>query len=259
MDEYLGPGGCEVLHIAYLYLPLLVGLQYAVDKGAGLAGRARGLAVGYLGDGKRLAVTLLYLGTHAHHASALPVIVFAHVDAAACGEVGVQMELLATQVGDGRIAYLAQVVGQYLAVQSHGDALGSLGKQQGELHRQRDGLLVSSVIGEFPLGGLGVEHHIQGKVAQPGLDVPACGGIVSRDDVAPVALAVNQQVLLPQLHQRVLDAGITMGVELHGVAHDVGHLVVPAVIHALHAVHDTPLHGLEPVPYVRHGPLQDHI
>ena len=259
MDEYLGLGSCEVLHIAYLYLSLLVGLQYAVDKGAGLTGGACGLAVGYLGDGQCLAVALLYLGTHAHSPSALSVIVLAHVDTAACGEVGIEMELLPMQVGDGCIAYLSQVVGQYLAVQTHSDAFGTLRKQERELHRQGDRFLVAPVIRQLPLGGLGVEDNIQSEVAQTGLDVSASRRIVSCDDVTPVALAIHQQILLPQLHQRILDAGITVGMELHGMAHDVGHLVVAAVIHALHAVHDASLHGLESVAYVRHCTLQDYV
>ena len=50
-----------------------------------------------------------------------------------------------------------------------------------------------------------------------------------------------------------------MRVELHGVPHDVRHLVVSAVVHALHRVHDAALHGLEAVLDVGHGTFQDDI
>ena len=47
-----------------------------------------------------------------------------------------------------------------------------------------------------------------------------------------------------------------MWVKLHGVAHDIGYLVVPAVIHALHGVEYASLYWLEAIHYVRHGSLQ---
>ena len=50
-----------------------------------------------------------------------------------------------------------------------------------------------------------------------------------------------------------------MGVELHGVAHDVGHLVVAAVVHALHRVQDASLNGLQSVLDMGHGALQYHV
>ena len=50
-----------------------------------------------------------------------------------------------------------------------------------------------------------------------------------------------------------------MGVELHRVADDVGHLVVSAVVEALHRVEDAALHGFEAVAEVRHGAFEDDI
>ena len=50
-----------------------------------------------------------------------------------------------------------------------------------------------------------------------------------------------------------------MGVELHGVAHDVGHLVVTPVFHAPHGVQDAPLHGLQSVHDVGYGAFQYHV
>ena len=47
--------------------------------------------------------------------------------------------------------------------------------------------------------------------------------------------------------------------ELHGVAHDVGHLVVSPVVHALHRVQYSALHGFQSVLDMRHGTFENHI
>ena len=47
--------------------------------------------------------------------------------------------------------------------------------------------------------------------------------------------------------------------ELHGVAHDVGHLIISPVVHALHRVKYTPLDGFQSVFDVGNGALQDDI
>ena len=64
---------------------------------------------------------------------------------------------------------------------------------------------------------------------------------------------------MTQLHQGVADGGVAVRVELHGVAHNVCHLVIPPVVHALHRVHDAALHGLEAVLNVGYGTLQDYV
>ena len=159
------------------------------------------------------------------------------------------------QVRDGRLAELVEVVRQDLRRETHGNALSALCQQQRELHGQADGLLIAAVVGEFPLRRLGVEDHVEGELRQARLDVTAGGGIVACEDVAPVALAVDEQLLLPQLHQGILDAGVAVGVELHRVTHDVCDLVEAPVVHALHRVQDTPLHRLKAVADMRHGTL----
>ena len=166
------------------------------------------------------------------------------------------MELLAAQIADGGVANLVEVVGQHLRRQTHGDALCALCQQQRKLHGQRDGFLVAAVVGHLPFGGLRVEHHVEGKLRQASLDVSWGGGARSRQDVAPVALRVDEQFLLAQLHQGVADTGVAVRVELHRVSHDVGHLVVAPVVHTLHRVQDAALHGLEAVLDVRNGAIQ---
>ena len=62
---------------------------------------------------------------------------------------------------------------------------------------------------------------------------------------------------LVQLGQK--DLLIAVRVELHGVSHNVGHLVVASVVQSLHAMEDTSLYGLESVVDVRYGTFQNHI
>ena len=162
-------------------------------------------------------------------------------------------------MGDAGVDELHEVVGQNLRGQTHGDAVGALRQQQRELDGQRDGLLVAAVVGAHPLGGLAVEDHLEGEFREARLDVTARRGFVAREDVAPVALAVDEQLLLPQLHERILDGGVAVGVVLHGLADDVGHLVEAAVVDRLHGVEDASLHGFEAILDVGHGALQNHV
>ena len=116
------------------------------------------------------------------------------------------------------------------------------------------GNLTGSVI-----GGLGVDHRVEREFRQPGLDVSWRGGPVARQYVAPVALSVYKQVFLSELHQGVAYRRVAVGVELHGVAHDVGHLVVAPVVHSFHRVQYAPLHGLQAVLDVGDGALQYNV
>ena len=206
---------------------------------------------------QRLVVNLVDFGANLHAAAALAVVVVAHVDAAASLEVGVQMKLLTVEVTHRRVAELHEVVGQNLGAQSHRDAVGTLAERK--LHRQGDGLLVAAVVAQLPLRRLGVEHRVERKLAQSRLDVSRGGSPVAGQDVAPVALAVNQQILLPQGDQRRIDGGIAVGVVLHRIAHNVRHLVEPAVVHLLHRVEQTALHRLQSVTQMGHRAVKDGI
>ena len=47
--------------------------------------------------------------------------------------------------------------------------------------------------------------------------------------------------------------------ELHGVAHDVCHLIEATVVEQLHGMEDAPLHGLQTVLDVGDGAFKNHI
>ena len=143
-----------VVHTFGLNLPLINGFQNTIDK------RRGGFAERNFANNERLAIQLLNLRPHLQHTAALPIVIFAHVDGTACGEIGIESKRLATQIVDGGLANLRQIVGQQLAAQAHGNALCTLCQQQRKLHRQRDGLLIAPVIAQLPIGGFGIKHHV---------------------------------------------------------------------------------------------------
>ena len=50
-----------------------------------------------------------------------------------------------------------------------------------------------------------------------------------------------------------------MRMELHGMTHDVGDLIVTPVVEPSHGMKNTTLHRLESIVDVRHGPLKNHV
>ena len=250
---YFDIGSGVVVHLLGFDLSFFNGLQDGIDE------RRGSLREWYLANDKCLLVEFLNLCTHLQNAAALAVVVFRHVDASARGEVGIQLERLATQIADGGVAEFVEVMRQNLRRQAYGDTFRTLCQQQRELRRQHDGLLVATIVGELPVGCLRVEHHVEGELRQSCLDISWRCSAVARENVSPVALCVDEQVLLSHLHKGVTDAGVAMWVELHGVSHDVCHLVEAAVVHALHGVQDATLHRLEAVFDVWHGTFQNHI
>ena len=245
--------GRIVVDLSDLDLALVVGLD---DR---ILDRLGGRGIGNLGDGKRPFVDLRNLRPHLHRAAAKAVVIAAHVGHAARREIGVKLEITSLEVRNGGVDQLHEVVGQDFRSQSHGDAVGPLGQQQRELDGQRHRLLLAAVVRQHPLRRLLVEDHVEGEFRKTRLDITARGGLVAREDVAPVALTVDQQVLLPQLHQRVLDRRVAVRVVLHGLTHEVGDLVVTAVVDDLHRMKDTPLDGFQSVLDMRHGAFEDHV
>ena len=185
--------------------------------------------------------------------------IFADVDATRCGEIGEELEGLFVEVGDGCITNLTEIMGQDLRGEAHSNTFCTLGQYQWELHRQGDGLLIAPVVRHLPLCGLGVEYGVKGKLRESGLDISWCSGTRACEDISPVTLCVDEQILLSHLHEGVANGGVAMRVELHRVAHDVRHLIISAVVHALHRVEDASLHGLQTVLDMGDGTIQDAI
>ena len=150
-------------------------------------------------------------------------------------------------------------MGQNLRGKTYGNTIGTLCQEQRELNRERYRLLLTTIVGQHPLRSLLVIYHIEGKFRQASLDISCCRSLITRKDITPVTLHIDKQTLLTKLHQGILDRGITVGVILHSLTHDICHLVVATILNTLHSVQDTALHGFQTILQMGHGTLEDNI
>ena len=84
MHDYIGMLCRIVIHPADFYLSFFLSLYDRIDK------RASSLAVWYVGYLKRLVVYLVNLGAHPHRAATPAIVVFRHINIAACRKIGIQ-------------------------------------------------------------------------------------------------------------------------------------------------------------------------
>ena len=234
-------------------------LAFVVRADDRILDRLGGRAERNFGDRQRPFVDLVDPGAHFDRSAAQSVVIARYVGQPPGRKIRVNFEVAAPEVGDARVDQFVEVMWQDFRCQSDRDALDSLGQQQREFDRQRYRFLIPPVVRQHPFGDFRVEHHVQREFRQPRLDVTRGGGSVAGQHVAPVSLAVDQQVFLPELHQRVTDRGVAVRVVLHRRPDDVRHFVVPAVVQFLHRVQDAPLHRLQPVFDMRHGAFEDHV
>ena len=220
---------------------------------------ACGLAEGYFGNGERAVVDFLDFGSYLHRAASLSVVVLGDIEESARHEVGIERKRLFSQIGDCRVDYLVEVVGQDFRRQTHSDSLDSLHEQQRELCRQCHGLGLASVVGHCPVGSLGIVQHLKSERRESRLDVTPCRSRSSGEHVTPVSLSFHEQLLLSELNERIVNRLVAVRVILHGVAHDVGHLVEASVVECLHRVQDASLYGLQTVGYVGYGTFKYNV
>ena len=244
---------CVVGHFLDLDLALIVGLDDRIHQ---LGGRH---TIGDIPDHDVLLIDLFDMCPTTDPSAAFTIIVGSGIDHAAGEEIGQQLEFLSAQVLDRGIDQFIEIMGQDLGGKSHCDAVGTLREQEREFHRKGDGLLLAAVVTQLPFGGFVIEGHFEGELAEPGLDVSGGGSIITRTDISPVALGIDEQVLLSQIHQGILDTGVTMRMILHRLADDVRRLVEAPIVHFLHGMEDASLHGFQAVFYGRHRPFQDHV
>jgi len=154
---------------------------------------------------------------------------------------------------------LNKIVRQNFGGQAYGDTFDALYQDEWEFDGQGDGFFFPAVVGELPAGSLGVEGDIQGEFGEAPFDITGRGGAVAGAHITPVALAIDEQVALAHIDEGIADGGIAVRVKLHGVADDVGHLVVAAIVELVHGMQDTPLYRFETIFDGGDGPFQDNI
>ena len=169
--------------------------------------------------------------------------------------------------GDGSITDLFQIKGADIAGHAHGDALVGRHQHIGEGGGQQTRLFH---------GGIVVVHHVHSVAVdvpeQLGTDaVQLCFGIpgggvshVSGIDLTKVALGIHkgmqQRFVAPcQTHHGLVNGRIAMGVQPHGLTHNVCRLGPSAgeQPHLIHGVQQLPVRGLEAV-NLRDGTGHNH-
>ena len=216
-------------------------------------------AVRYLVDHQCFVINDTDLGAVADLAALRTVVVFAHIDGPARREVGINLEIFAFEDAYRCIDEFVEVVGQNEGGHTHTDTFHALRKQQREFDGQRDRLAVTAVVGDLPLSGFVVENHLFGKRSETRLNVTRRGSIVAGEDVTPVSLCVDEQVLLTHLHEGRANGLVAVRVVFHRVTHDVGHLVETTVLQFVHRVEDAALHGFQTVVNVGKGAVENDV
>jgi len=155
------------------------------------------------------------------------------------------------QIRDGGLAHLAQVEPADLGRHAHGDALVGghqhVGERGGQQRRLLRGVVV--VVHKVHRVAVQIPEQLGADGGQLGLGVPAGGvGHVPGIHLAEVALAVHEGVqqrlvALGQPHHRLIDGLVAVGVQPHGLAHDVGALRPPAgeQSHLIHGIQQLPV------------------
>ena len=165
-----------------------------------------------------------------------------------------------------RLHALDEVVRRDVGRHAHRDAGRAVDEQVRERGGQDDRLGHLAVVVGLEVDGVLVDlvRHRErgGRHAALGVAHGRGAGVQRPEVAVPVDDRQAHRPALPQPHERVVDRGVAVGVQLaHHVADDARALHVPAVgtqVHVVHRVEDAALHGLQPVPRVRDRPGVDH-
>ncbi len=177
------------------------------------------------------------------------------------------LQLAIVDQGHGGLAHLAQVVGRDVGGHAYRDAGAAVGEQVRNARGQHQGLLRGAVeVGpEIHRALLDLVEQLSRQRRQACLGV-AVGGrciAVERSEIAvPVHQPVTQREVLSHAHHGVVAGAIAVRMVLaYDRAHD-GRALAKARVGVevqvgVHGEEDPPLHGLEPVAYIRQGARRD--
>ena len=173
------------------------------------------------------------------------------------GHGGEQVMLRVPEIIDGGLADLAQVKAADLAGHAHGNAHVGGNQHIGKSGGQQAGLLHAAVIviHEVHRVLVDVPEHLAANAGQLGLGITGgCIGHIPGIDLAEVALGVHkrhQQRLIArgETYHSLIDGRVAMGVQLHGLAHNIGAFGASAgqKSHLEHGVQQLAMGGLEAV------------
>ena len=64
---------------------------------------------------------------------------------------------------------------------------------------------------------------------------------------------------MSQLYQGIANRGITVGVELHGMTYNVGHLIIASIVEQFHRVEYASLYRFETITQVGDGTFENDV
>ena len=177
-----------------------------------------------------------------------------------------QVAVRVFQIGHRGIADLFQVKAAELGGHAHGDAAvggyQNIGEGGGQQRRLLHGVVV--VIHEVHGVAVDVLEDLTADGGELRLRIPGGGpGHIPGIGLTEVALGVHKRrqqsaVALGETHHRIVDGGVAVGIQTHGLAHDVGGLRPRSrqQTHFIHGVEQLAVGGLEAVD-LRDGPGDD--
>ena len=160
---------------------------------------------------------------------------------------------------DRRAAKIVEIMRKNLRREADRDTLGALEQHNGKLRGQRDGLLRTTVVAELPLGRLRVEEHVLREIREARLDVTRRRRLVAREEIAVIALRLDEERALPDRHERGADGRVAVRVERHRATDDIGDLVKTPVVHVPQRVQNPALHRLQAVVDMRDSAVEDDV
>ena len=159
--------------------------------------------------------------------------------------------------GDGSGTQLRQIERADVAGHADGDAQRVVGQNGRERDRQQRRLRGGAIVVGNEIDGFFVDvpEQLFTDIFELGFGVTGRrAGHIPAVGLAEVALAVHkghQQALVAPAHadHRVIDGGVTVGIEVHGAAHDVGGLGAGPLeqAHPVHRVEQLAVRRLEAV------------
>ena len=113
------------------------------------------------------------------------------------------LEGLLLENGDLRLEQLRKIVRQDSARHPDRNPFRPQHQQHGQLGRQGDRLLVSSVVARNKLRQFVIEDFVAGQFCQAAFNIARGGRRITREDVAEVALSLDQVALVGHDYQSV--------------------------------------------------------
>ena len=168
-----------------------------------------------------------------------------------------QVAVRVFQIGHRGIADLFQVEAAELGGHAHGDAAVGGYQNIGEGGGQQRRLLHGVVVVVHEVHGVAVDvlEDLAADGGELRLRIPGGGpGHIPGIGLTEVALGVHKwrqqsAVALGETHHRIVDGGVAVGIQAHGLAHDVGGLRPRSrqQTHFIHGVEQLAVGGLEAV------------